>query len=314
MNPELSLFPTMAVNIATSDDGREHRHKQRCKIPQRESYAGGKAGAGVYQSIINLMPPHDLYIEAFLGAGAVMLAKKPACKSIGIDLDPDALARWRGDEAPNFELVQADALSWLSHFKLPPHTLVYADPPYLMNTRRQHRQIYRCELSSDEAHTRLLDVLLSLKCMVMLSGYDSPLYNEKLSGWRRAEFYAMTRGGSRALEIVWMNFPEPLELHDYKFLGSDFRARERIKRKGERWKAKLLRMPALERHAILSAIQELRSTTSPEVTMTPGRELASSEMASIAGAHRQEQRYCSIAGGDEDDSQETEVSSDANAA
>jgi DNA adenine methylase len=32
-------------------------------------YPGGKSGAGVYQTIINLMPPHTVYIEPFLGGG-----------------------------------------------------------------------------------------------------------------------------------------------------------------------------------------------------------------------------------------------------
>ncbi|MCG9790671.1 hypothetical protein L1D61_26435 [Vibrio mediterranei] len=36
------------------------------------SYLGAKSGSGVYQTIINLMPPHDTYIEAFLGTGAIM--------------------------------------------------------------------------------------------------------------------------------------------------------------------------------------------------------------------------------------------------
>lgn len=42
------------------------------------TYPGGKAAAGVYQRIINLMPPHSLYIEPFLGGGAIMKLKKPA--------------------------------------------------------------------------------------------------------------------------------------------------------------------------------------------------------------------------------------------
>lgn len=34
------------------------------------TYPGGKSGAGVYQTIINQMPPHQLYVEPFAG-GAV---------------------------------------------------------------------------------------------------------------------------------------------------------------------------------------------------------------------------------------------------
>jgi site-specific DNA-adenine methylase len=32
-------------------------------------YPGGKGGAGVYQTIINNIPPHDTYIETHLGGG-----------------------------------------------------------------------------------------------------------------------------------------------------------------------------------------------------------------------------------------------------
>jgi site-specific DNA-adenine methylase len=56
-------------------------------------YPGGKNGAGVYQTIINLMPPHDVYIEPFLGGGAIMRQKRPALLNIGVDLDPGAIAR-----------------------------------------------------------------------------------------------------------------------------------------------------------------------------------------------------------------------------
>jgi hypothetical protein len=50
------------------------------------TYPGGKNGAGVYQTIINLMPPHEVYIEPFLGSGAVMRLKRPALLNIGVDL------------------------------------------------------------------------------------------------------------------------------------------------------------------------------------------------------------------------------------
>ena len=53
-------------------------------------YPGGKAGAGVSQRIINLMPPHETYIEPFLGDAAVMRVKRPAKLNIGLDLDPES--------------------------------------------------------------------------------------------------------------------------------------------------------------------------------------------------------------------------------
>jgi hypothetical protein len=51
-----------------------------------------------------------------------------------------------------------------------------------------------------------------------------------------------------------MNYPTPVALHDYRYLGDNFRERERIKRKANRWVAKLQNMPVLERQALLSAI------------------------------------------------------------
>lgn len=227
------------------------------------TYPGGKNGAGVYQTIINQMPPHRVYIEAFLGSGAVMRYKRPAEQSIGIDADGDVISSWRGNNLvapPNLTLLQADALEWLTAANsLSGDTLIYLDPPYLLSTRRQHRPIYRYELS-DADHVRLLEIIKRLPCMVMISGYWSQLYADALIAWRAVSFQSRTRGGTMATEYLWMNFPEPLELHDYRYLGCDFRERERIKRKKTRWVARLSRMDALERHALMSAVAELRSS------------------------------------------------------
>lgn len=50
-------------------------------------YLGAKSGSGVYQAIVAQMPPHDTYIETHLGSGAVMRAKPPAARSIGVEID-----------------------------------------------------------------------------------------------------------------------------------------------------------------------------------------------------------------------------------
>jgi hypothetical protein len=91
---------------------------------------------------------------------------------------------------------------------------------------------------------------------VVISGYWSSLYATMLEDWNKASFQTMTRGGRPATEWLWFNFPRPVELHDYRFLGQNFRERERIKRKKMRWTNRLRTMPVLERQALLLAIAE----------------------------------------------------------
>ena len=68
----------------------------------------------------------------------------------------------------------------------------------------------------------------------------------------------MTRGGI-AIERLWMNYPEPAELHDLRYLGSNFRERERIKRKKARWQAKLAKLDPLARAAIMECLRVLEA-------------------------------------------------------
>lgn len=238
------------------------------------TYPGGKNGAGVYQQLINLMPPHHTYVEPFLGSGAVMRMKRPAPSTIGIDADAAAVEAFRSTSSPELasgakvKLIHGDALEFLRSYPWRGGELVYCDPPYVMSSRRQHRPIYRCELT-DEQHHELLRTLVQLPrtgpraVMIMVSGYYSALYARYFDAcaWRHVTFQAQTRGGRSATEYVWLNFPEPLELHDYRYLGRDFRERERIKRKKLRWRKKLEGLPALERYAILSEIEEMRDLT-----------------------------------------------------
>lgn len=225
------------------------------------AYDGGKGGPGVWQWIINQLPPHKLYIEAFLGDGAVLRHKRPAERSIGIEINPAVVAeRWQHHGLPGCSVICGDALHWLDR-EWPADTLVYLDPPYLMSTRSSQRQLYQYELAERAEHLELLRLTKRLRCMVAISGYHSQLYVEQLAHWRTSSFWTVNRAGKRVQEWLWMNYPAPLELHDYRFLGKDFRERERIKRKKQRWTEKLRTMPDLERYALMEAIAALRSSS-----------------------------------------------------
>ena len=235
------------------------------------SYAGGKGQAGIYQQIICQFPPHAVYIEPFLGGGSIMRYKKPAARSIGIDLDPAAIAalsddRW-GEVRPgshavsadgtrsSIEVICTDALAFLRDYTWQGTELVYCDPPYLLETRSSKRPIYACEFGSSEQHSALLELLSSIPAMVAISGYWSSLYATMLQSWRTISFPAVRRSGKLATEWLWMNYPEPQALHDYQFLGNGFRERERIQRKIKRWSHRIEKMPRLERLAMLAALE-----------------------------------------------------------
>lgn len=81
--------------------------------------------------------------------------------------------------------------------------LIYADPPYVLSTR--HGKQYRHELD-DKDHADLLDVLLTHKGPVLLSGYDNGIYNERLKGWHREETSCYSQVCNKTKEILWMNF------------------------------------------------------------------------------------------------------------
>ncbi len=216
-------------------------------------YPGGKGGA--YQRYINLMPPHDVYIESHLGGGAIMRYKRAAKRNIGIKIDPSVIGVWTERDQIDLELIHGDAITFLKSYRYTGKELIYCDPPYLRQTRKKHYPIYKYEYT-EEQHIELLNVIKSIACRVMISGYESPLYTEFLKNWYTHSFESKTHHGM-ATEWIWMNYAPPVELHDYRYLGNTFRERERIKNKSKRWIARLKSMPVLERQALLSAIQSV---------------------------------------------------------
>src|SRR5262249_42030746 len=92
-----------------------------------------------------------------------------------------------------------------------PETCFYLDPPYLWQTRQKSR-CYQHEMR-EEDHARLLSTVLSVKGMVILSGYTHHLYQEALSGWDCIECTAASTSAAGVngadaparRECVWRN-------------------------------------------------------------------------------------------------------------
>ncbi|MEA3052156.1 MAG: adenine methylase [Sphingomonadales bacterium] len=217
------------------------------------AYPGGKGRT--YQHVINVMPPHSRYIETHLGAGAVMRNKRPAKVNIGIELDQRVVERWARIARPDVQIIHGDALQILTCLTVDGGDLVYCDPPFHPATRRRPGS-YRHDLSAAD-HERLLDTLAGLRCQVVLSGYANELYERRLAEWTRTDFQTRTHAGA-VTESIWTNFQPGCVLHDYRFVGTNFRERERFRRRTGRLAGELGRAAELELNAALAALAEQR--------------------------------------------------------
>jgi DNA adenine methylase len=176
------------------------------------SYPGGKNGAGVYQTIINLIPPHPVYIEPFLGGGAILRLKHPAALNIGIDLDAAAIARCSEaisgsrtvktgertrhpasktamgpgkrilssnpaitDRQFRFLFLCEDGISFLKSYPFTGDELVYCDPPYMPETLRT-----RCRYKHDLTQLQHDELLYSTEA-ITVPGDDLRLHERALS-------------------------------------------------------------------------------------------------------------------------------------
>jgi DNA adenine methylase len=91
-----------------------------------------------------------------------------------------------------------------------PGTVFYADPPYLSDTRKS-KSVYKHEMTEGQ-HVALARALCQTKGSVLVSGYDSPLYNDLYAGWEKHFKEAKTQGAGRAnpladvsrVEVLWV--------------------------------------------------------------------------------------------------------------
>jgi DNA adenine methylase len=260
-----------AASVAGDDAADVDAGRKSRGVEGGERYEGGKGVDGVYQFIIRQMPPHQLYVEAFAGHGAILRNKRPAASSTLIDIDPKVIAWWEKQQRqkqpiPNLSLMCGDALDMVPNAlalggAAPDQTLLYFDPEYLESTQAKGRYP-KHPFRSESQHKRLLTLLLQLAgrgYMIMLSGYYSPLYGAMLRGWYLHKYPA---GNRRREECLWCSFPPPPVIHDIRYAGESFRERLRIKRKVANWVKMFAKMKTpLERQVIFEALAEFQRQT-----------------------------------------------------
>jgi DNA adenine methylase len=87
------------------------------------------------------------------------------------------------------------------------NTLFYVDPPYVHSTRNTRKE-YRFEMS-DGDHIELAKELNRTAGAVIVSGYESNIYNELYRGWKKRQRSDLADGLQPRTEFLWMKGVEP---------------------------------------------------------------------------------------------------------
>ena len=172
----------------------------------------------VYEESFDRIPGNSLYkavnfcIRLEMGHGYRTNGEKVGWKN-DVQRRERAYAARHWTELPDRILQAAERLRGVQIERMPavelirrfnhPNVLIYADPPYMLETR--HGKQYREEMS-DQDHVELLETLKIHRGPVLISGYDTDLYNDMLSDWHKEETETHNQVGSRKQEILWMNF------------------------------------------------------------------------------------------------------------
>ncbi len=83
------------------------------------------------------------------------------------------------------------------------NVLIYADPPYLPETRCCYQ--YKHEMNEQD-HLDMLTALLEHKGPVIISGYPSEMYDRELVGWSRITRKSYNQNAEKRTEVLWCNF------------------------------------------------------------------------------------------------------------
>ena len=132
-----------------------------------------------------------------------------ACKWNGIAETLDtAVTRLKGSTTNLVQIENTDALQLIKKYDYP-DVLMYLDPPYVKDARKTNK-LYLHEMDND-GQIALLDLITKSKAKIILSGYQSDLYDEKLPDWNKDQTETRTTATDIAIETIWMNYEPPLK-------------------------------------------------------------------------------------------------------
>lgn len=115
------------------------------------------------------------------------------------------LPEWIIDIAERLRKVQIEkrpALEVIKRFDYET-VFMYIDPPYLLGTRTGKQYLHEM---TDADHEELLKEIVHSRAKIMISGYESDMYNDYLKEWEKVYFNSCAEQGKPRQEIIWLNY------------------------------------------------------------------------------------------------------------
>lgn len=223
------------------------------------NYTGHKKIYGVYHKIINEIPPCKNYFELFAGSASIakLLFKNADKTNIFLnDIDKAVTVNLK-DCIPGATVTNKnifDILQLKNSTMYDTDSFLFLDPPYLHSTRNNNK-LYAHEMTETD-HLQLLSAVQLLKCNVMIIHPKCEMYDTVLNNWRSIQI-KIRYNKKTSLECLYMNYPKPDALQLTDFLGGDCWERQGIKRKAERFLARLNKLPSQERQYIINHLTKI---------------------------------------------------------
>lgn len=126
------------------------------------------------------------------------------------------------DRLGHVVIENRDAVAVIEQYSTP-DAVIYADPPYLLATRTAMKKRpsgdYLHEFATVPDHERLAEALHATPATVLVSGYESPIYDQLYDGWARTQRRVLRRSSNgrsavhvHTTEVIWCNRALPNDL------------------------------------------------------------------------------------------------------
>jgi DNA adenine methylase len=116
------------------------------------------------------------------------------------------------------QIDRADVMDQLIRYN-DPDTLLYLDLPYVQSARGSEKKMYADEMS-DATHRQIADLCHWSRSKIIISGYQSPLYEELYADWQCVTIEAYDLNKQPQSEYLWIspNAVKPPTLTQTSFL------------------------------------------------------------------------------------------------